>query len=90
MKRLDADAALSAYKRWLSPLFSFGGASCRFTPTCSEYAAEAVARRGLMVGGALAVWRVLRCHPLSRGGFDPVSDSAGREARPRVHIHTVR
>jgi putative membrane protein insertion efficiency factor len=46
--------------------------SCRFTPSCSHYAAEAVQRRGLLVGLPLAVWRVLRCNPLGKGGFDPV------------------
>ena len=46
--------------------------SCRFTPSCSHYAAEVVARRGLLLGVPLAAWRVLRCNPLSKGGFDPV------------------
>ena len=46
--------------------------ACRFTPTCSHYAAEAVVRRGLLIGSALAAWRLLRCNPLSQGGYDPV------------------
>jgi len=46
--------------------------TCRFTPTCSHYGYQAIARYGLIKGGALAVWRVLRCQPFSRGGFDPV------------------
>ena len=45
---------------------------CRFTPTCSQYALEAVEKYGFVKGGALAVWRVLRCNPLCRGGYDPV------------------
>jgi len=49
--------------------------SCRFTPSCSHYAAEVVARRGVLVGMALAIWRVLRCNPLGKGGFDPVVHS---------------
>ncbi|HEX5009487.1 MAG TPA: membrane protein insertion efficiency factor YidD [Planctomycetota bacterium] len=49
--------------------------SCRFTPSCSHYAAEALLRRGPLVGTALAAWRVLRCNPLSRGGYDPVVKS---------------
>lgn len=49
--------------------------SCRFTPSCSHYAAEAVARKGLLRGGLLAVWRVLRCQPLCKGGYDPVVPS---------------
>ena len=52
--------------------------ACRFTPSCSHYAAEALIRRGPIIGTALAVWRVLRCNPLSRGGFDPVVKSVPR------------
>lgn len=47
-------------------------ASCRFVPTCSEYAMEAVERFGALQGGIKAGWRLLRCHPFSRGGYDPV------------------
>jgi putative membrane protein insertion efficiency factor len=61
---------LRAYKRWVSPLLP---PACRFVPTCSEYAAEAVARYGALRGMWLAMRRLLRCHPLSRGGFDPVA-----------------
>jgi hypothetical protein len=46
--------------------------ACRFTPTCTHYAQEAVLRRGPAVGVCLAAWRVLRCQPLGRGGYDPV------------------
>lgn len=63
---------LQGYKRLISPLLP---ASCRFVPTCSEFAAEAVARHGLFHGSVVAVWRVLRCNPFSRGGFDPVPGS---------------
>lgn len=60
---------LRAYKALFSPvLFS----SCRFTPTCSEYAAEAVERHGVLRGGMLAAWRILRCNPLTHGGLDTV------------------
>jgi len=58
------------YRVALSPLKR--GASCRFLPTCSEYAIEAVKQRGILVGGGLACWRILRCNPLCHGGFDPV------------------
>jgi len=58
------------YRRVLSPLKRTP--TCRFLPTCSEYALEAVRERGVVVGGALATWRVLRCNPLFRGGYDPV------------------
>jgi uncharacterized protein len=59
---------LRAYKRLVSPLLP---PSCRFVPTCSEYAAEAVDHYGLWSGGAKALLRLLRCHPLASGGFDP-------------------
>ena len=45
--------------------------TCRFVPTCSQYALEAIEKHGLWKGGALALWRVLRCNPLCRGGYDP-------------------
>jgi len=60
---------LSAYKRWVSPALPV---ACRFVPTCSEYAMEAVERHGAMRGGLLVIGRVLRCHPLARAGYDPV------------------
>jgi len=47
-------------------------ATCRFEPTCSEYAAQAIERYGAVKGGVLAVKRIVRCHPWNRGGFDPV------------------
>jgi uncharacterized protein len=68
MKSLAA-AALKLYKGLISPLLP---ASCRYVPTCSEYAAEAVACHGFLHGTALALWRLLRCNPLARGGYDPV------------------
>jgi putative membrane protein insertion efficiency factor len=62
------------YRRWLSPLKR--APSCRYLPTCSQYAVEAVQQRGIFVGIALAVWRVLRCHPFARGGYEPVPKRA--------------
>lgn len=67
-----ADWLLAGYQRWLSPAL---GAHCRFYPSCSSYARESIARFGLLKGGRLAVWRLLRCQPLSRGGYDPVPPS---------------
>jgi putative membrane protein insertion efficiency factor len=60
---------LRAYKWAISPLFP---PACRFVPTCSEYAMEAVERYGALRGGWMAFTRILRCHPLARSGYDPV------------------
>ena len=60
-------ALLAAYKRWLSPLLP---QACRFTPTCSVYASQAIVKYGLLKGGAKAAWRILRCHPFNPGGVD--------------------
>ncbi|HEY1286302.1 MAG TPA: membrane protein insertion efficiency factor YidD [Solirubrobacterales bacterium] len=68
MKRLLL-AAVSAYRRWLSPALP---RRCRYEPTCSAYAAEAIRRHGAARGAVLAGWRLLRCNPFSHGGFDPV------------------
>jgi putative membrane protein insertion efficiency factor len=60
---------LRAYKWAVSPMFL---PACRYVPTCSEYAVEAVDRYGVARGGLMAIWRVLRCHPLAKGGLDLV------------------
>lgn len=60
---------LRAYKVVLSPWLP---PACRFTPTCSEYASQAIEEYGLLRGAARAAGRLLRCHPLHRGGFDPL------------------
>jgi uncharacterized protein len=57
------------YRKVISPLKP---PSCRFYPTCSAYALEAIRKYGALKGGSLAVRRILRCHPLNPGGFDPV------------------
>ena len=51
---------------------------CRFTPTCSSYAIEAIQKRGVIVGTALSIWRILRCNPLCKGGYDPVPEKRAR------------
>ena len=61
---------IRGYQRGMSPLLP---PSCRFHPTCSEYAYEAVRRHGLVKGGRLALWRILRCNPWGGHGHDPVS-----------------
>ena len=62
---------LRGYKVLISPLFT---GSCRFLPSCSDYAAEAVLRYGALRGSRLAIGRLLRCHPFCRAGHDPVPD----------------
>ena len=66
------------YRRVVSPLL---GPRCRYYPSCSEYAVDAVREYGVIRGSVLAVWRVLRCNPLSDGGLDPVAEQ--RLFRPR-------
>jgi putative membrane protein insertion efficiency factor len=67
--RTVALKAITIYKTIVSPWLP---AACRFTPTCSEYASEAIEHYGLFGGAARTAVRLLRCHPLSRGGFDPL------------------
>lgn len=57
------------YQRQISPSLP---PSCRFTPTCSQYAYQAIARHGALKGGYLAIRRILKCHPFHPGGYDPV------------------
>ena len=66
---------LRFYKARVSPQLP---PACRYTPTCSEYAMEAIERRGVLVGGFLAAKRVLSCNPFSRGGHDPVREAGAR------------
>ena len=64
-------AALRFYQHWISPAF---GQRCRYYPSCSEYAIQAVQQFGILRGLVLASWRLLRCNPFSHGGFDPVDE----------------
>ncbi len=77
---------LRGYKRYVSPMFL---PACRYVPTCSEYAMEAVERYGVLRGGLKSGWRLLRCHPLARGGYDPVVRSqlsvASENAKGETH-----
>ena len=76
---------ITLYRRFLSPLKP---PTCRFSPTCSAYAQEAILVHGVVRGGALGVWRILRCQPFARGGYDPVpprrgEPTTGRDESPR-------
>lgn len=62
---------IKVYKHFISPLFPN---SCRFNPTCSQYTLEAIERYGFIIGTLLGVYRILRCNPFSKGGFDTVPD----------------
>lgn len=64
-------AVVVAYRRYLSPALP---ARCRFYPSCSGYAQEALVRHGAVKGAGLAIWRLLKCHPFHPGGYDPVPD----------------
>ena len=61
---------IKIYQKYISPLK--GNATCKFTPTCSSYAIEAFEKYGFFKGFFLTVWRILRCNPFSKGGYDPV------------------
>ncbi len=74
-------ALIRAYQLVLSPLL---GPSCRYAPTCSHYAIEAIGRHGAWRGGWLAARRILRCHPWGGSGYDPVPErAAAANSRPR-------
>ena len=71
--RTIAVAPIRLYQLCISPLMP---ARCRFYPSCSAYAILAIQRHGVIKGGALALWRILRCHPFTPGGYDPVPTHA--------------
>lgn len=61
---------IRTYQLTLSPRFSHG--ACRFVPTCSQYAIEALQVHGIIKGSLITIWRIMRCNPLVKGGYDPV------------------
>lgn len=71
MKRLLI-GAIRLYRKTLSPII---GQQCRFEPTCSHYGEEAIEKHGALRGSLLTVWRILRCGPWSKGGYDPVPET---------------
>ncbi|MBM3707171.1 MAG: membrane protein insertion efficiency factor YidD [Actinobacteria bacterium] len=64
-----AVATLKGYKKYISPILP---ESCRFYPTCSEYAVDAINKYGVLKGSIKSLYRILRCNPFNKGGFDPV------------------
>ena len=76
--RHAATAPIRAYQRFISPAFP---RRCKYEPTCSAYAAQAISEYGILRGSLLGAWRLLRCNPFSNGGLDPVD--AQRLFRPR-------
>jgi uncharacterized protein len=76
--RAVAVAPIRIYQKLVSPLL---GPRCKYYPSCSEYAAQAITKFGILRGLVLAGWRVLRCNPWSHGGIDPVEDQ--RLFKPR-------
>lgn len=66
-------ACIRLYQRWISPWL---GTNCRFYPSCSQYAIEALQHHGVIRGSAYALWRIARCSPLTPGGIDPVPGTA--------------
>lgn len=72
---------IGLYQKYISPLKS---TKCPYYPSCSAYAKEAFAGHGVVGGGILTCWRILRCNPFSKGGYDPVPDL------PKMKYHKVK
>ena len=75
MEKLEIDMKklflfiIKLYRKYISPMKS---TKCPYIPSCSEYGMEAIEKYGALKGGALALWRIIRCNPFSKGGYDPV------------------
>jgi uncharacterized protein len=78
LPRVIATGAIAIYRAALSPmLHAINGPACRFEPSCSQYARDAIAEYGVVRGGAMAIWRIARCNPLGGQGYDPVQPRSG-------------
>ena len=82
LARRVAIAPITLYQRLISPAIP---RRCKYEPSCSRYAAQAIEEFGILRGLVLAGWRLLRCNPWSHGGFDPVQEQRLFQARPRTH-----
>lgn len=82
--RRIAAAPIAAYQRLISPALP---RHCKYEPTCSRYAVQAIERYGILRGAILAGWRLLRCNPFSHGGFDPVEAQRLFPLRRRRRLH---
>jgi len=79
-----AIGAIALYRAALSPMIhALNGPACRFEPSCSEYAREAIAEFGIVRGGAMSLWRIARCNPMGGHGYDPVRHSSASCAQSR-------
>jgi putative membrane protein insertion efficiency factor len=80
-------APILGYQRFISPALP---ARCKYHPTCSAYAVQAIGRYGILRGSVLAAWRLLRCNPFSHGGYDPVSAQRLFPSAPRARSRATR
>jgi uncharacterized protein len=74
---------LRGYKFAISPMFL---PACKYVPSCSEYAMEAVDRYGVARGTVMALWRILRCHPFAKGGYDPVIEAPPARLQRQTYL----
>ncbi|RPI61365.1 MAG: membrane protein insertion efficiency factor YidD [Planctomycetaceae bacterium] len=87
--KLPGDMLIFLARLYQATLSRYLGGQCRFVPSCSNYFIEAVQKKGVIRGGAMGIWRILRCHPLSKGGYDP-ADQQRTTAADYFRAHHVR
>lgn len=63
---------IEKYQKNISPILSKRGVNCKYYPTCSEYTKQAIRKYGCILGTIKGIWRILRCNPFSKGGYDPL------------------
>jgi putative membrane protein insertion efficiency factor len=88
--RYAALGAVAIYRAAISPLIhAINGPACRFEPSCSAYARDAIAQHGIVRGGVMAIWRIARCNPVGGHGYDPVPRSGIAEPSPAGRVATA-